>query len=248
MAETNKCFIIAPISTLTERASLLDDTDHSEHVIEHLLVPAVEKAGFEPVRPKVKGANLIPAEIGRNLQTAALVLCDMSGLNPNVFFELGIRTAMNKPICLIIDKTTKGPPFDLGQVSHHQYVSDLRPWILPDEIEQLARHITESAVTQGNALWKHFALRSFKTAVEHINISPLLTERIISYATDLGLSVRRMDFDDAGMLAVTLSGDDFAHRSAAIRQFQLNAKELHLPISSIIADNREETHFFSGTV
>lgn len=95
-----KCFIIAPISTQAERAVLyLNDPDHCEYVIEHLLVPAVEKAGFEPVKPKAKGANLIHAEIVKNLQTAALVLCDMSGLNPNVFFELGIRTAMNKPIC-----------------------------------------------------------------------------------------------------------------------------------------------------
>lgn len=155
-----KCFIIAPISTLTERVSLyLNDTDHCEHVIDHLLVPAVEKAGFEPVKPKVKGANLIHVEIVRNLQTAALVLCDMSGLNPNVFFELGIRTAMNKPICLTIDQATKDPPFDLDLINHHAYVSDLRPWVLPREVEKLTAHVRESATATENALWKYFALR-----------------------------------------------------------------------------------------
>lgn len=160
MADKQECFIIAPISTPAERTSLyLNDADHCEHVIEHLLVPAVEKAGFKPVRPKAKGANLIHADIVQHLQTASLVLCDMSGLNPNVFFELGVRTAMNKPICLTIDKATKDAPFDLNVVNHHAYVSDLRPWILPGEIDKLATHIEDSATSQENALWKYFALR-----------------------------------------------------------------------------------------
>lgn len=51
----DKCFIIAPISTLAERVPLyLNDGAHCEHVIEHLLVPAVEMAGFEPIKPKAK--------------------------------------------------------------------------------------------------------------------------------------------------------------------------------------------------
>ena len=159
MAKEN-CFIIAPISTLAERAALyLNDSAHSEHVMDHLLAPAVEEAGFEPIKPKAKGANLIHAEIVQNLQTASLVLCDMSGLNPNVFFELGIRTAMNKPVCLTIDEATNNPPFDLGSINHHKYNSDLRPWILPDEITKLATHIRDSAHGNENALWKYFALR-----------------------------------------------------------------------------------------
>lgn len=162
-----KCFIIAPISTLPERVPLyLNDVIHCEHVIDHLLAPAVEKAGFNPIKPKAKGANLIHAEIVRNLQTAELVLCDMSGLNPNVLFELGIRTAMNKPICLVIDDVTKDAPFDLESVNHHEYVSDLRPWVLPAEVDKLAAHIGESFSEKENALWKHFALRLIADATE----------------------------------------------------------------------------------
>jgi hypothetical protein len=155
-----KCFIIAPITTAPERAAVyLNDVGHCEHVIDHLLAPAVEKAGFEPIKPKAKGANLIHADIVANLQTASLILCDMSGLNPNVFFELGIRTAMNKPICLAIDDATSDPPFDLESINHHKYVSDLRPWVLPGEINKLAAHIEESARAKENALWKYFSLR-----------------------------------------------------------------------------------------
>jgi hypothetical protein len=133
-----KCFIIAPITTPQERSSLyLDDSDHCQHVIAHLLAPAVEEAGFEAIKPKTKGANIIHAEIIGNLQTAEMVLCDLSGSNPNVLFELGIRTAMNKRVCLVIDETTKNPPFDLSVLNHEKYVADLRPWVLPTEIKKI---------------------------------------------------------------------------------------------------------------
>ena len=42
------------------------------------------------------GADLIHAQIVKNLQFADVVLCDVSTHNPNVFFELGIRTALNR--------------------------------------------------------------------------------------------------------------------------------------------------------
>jgi nucleoside 2-deoxyribosyltransferase len=95
------CFIIAPITTPEERITLYqNDANHCRHVIEHLLVPAVEKAGFKPLLPIAEGSHLIHAEVIRHLREADLVLCDMSGLNANVFFEVGIRTAQNKPVCL----------------------------------------------------------------------------------------------------------------------------------------------------
>lgn len=155
-----ECFIIAPISTPPDRVSVYaGDVDHCEHVLDHLLAPAVEKAGFVPVKPKAKGSELIHGEIVRNLQEAPFVLCDMSGLNPNVFFELGVRTAMNKPICLTIDAQTKKAPFDLAVINHHEYVHDLRPWVLPTEIDKLSEHIRQSAAKRDNALWTYFALR-----------------------------------------------------------------------------------------
>ncbi|HYJ07151.1 MAG TPA: hypothetical protein VEX43_18625 [Chthoniobacterales bacterium] len=185
-----QCFIIAPISTLPERAPLyLNDVAHCEHVIDHLLAPAADKAGFEPIKPKAKGANLIHAEIVQNLQTASLVLCDMSGLNPNVFFELGIRTPMNKPICLTIDEETKEPPFDLDLVNHHSYMSDLRPWILPGEVEKLATHIKESATNKENALWKYFSLRVKAEMTERpgpIDKLDLLTAEVGALRKQLG--------------------------------------------------------------
>jgi hypothetical protein len=155
------CFIISPISTpphLVDRYA--GDAEHFLHVIEHLLVPAVKEAGFIPHSPIAKGADLIHAEIVRKLESSDVVLCDMSTLNANVFFELGIRTAVNKPVCLIHDSHTEIIPFDAGILNAHTYDPSLAPWVLDDQIAGMAAHLSESASRSDgqNTMWRYFGL------------------------------------------------------------------------------------------
>jgi hypothetical protein len=121
-----------------------NDKDHFEHVLEHLLIPSLEKVDLEPISPITKGSELIHGEIIKNIEIADLVICDMSTLNPNVFFELGIRTALNKPVCLIKDDVTPKIPFDTSIINNHKYLSALNPWTLDEEINAIANHIEES--------------------------------------------------------------------------------------------------------
>ena len=139
-----------------------NDKDHFEHVLEHLLIPSLEKVDLEPISPITKGSELIHGEIIKNIEIADLVMCDMSSLNPNVFFELGIRTALNKPVCLIKDDVTPKIPFDTSIINHHEYLSALNPWTLDEEINILANHIKESLKRNEdtNSLWKYFSLSS----------------------------------------------------------------------------------------
>jgi hypothetical protein len=161
-----------PLTTTSEMASRYGgDPDHFAHVLDHLFVPAVEQAGFTPKKPIAEGADLIHAEIVRNLETADLVLCDISALNANVFFEFGIRTALDRPICLVRDEHTK-LPFDVGGINCHQYASSLAAWELAQEIERLAQHIGRAAERGDghNALWRHFGLT--QRGAEAINAVP----------------------------------------------------------------------------
>lgn len=162
----DKCFIIMPITTPESNIELYSsDEDHFKHVLEHLFIPAIEKAELKPILPLAKGADLIQAEIIKNLENAELVLCDISILNPNVFFELGIRTALNKPVCHVKDDITDNIPFDTGIINHYTYKADLVPWNINDEIDNLSKHILESigGDKNENTLWKYFGL----TTVAH---------------------------------------------------------------------------------
>jgi hypothetical protein len=145
-----------------------NDKDHFEHVLEHLLIPSLEKVDLEPISPITKGSELIHGEIIKNIEIADLVICDMSTLNPNVFFELGIRTALNKPICLIKDDVTPKIPFDTSIINNHEYLSALNPWTLDEEINAIANHIEESLKRNEdtNSLWKYFSLSSTAHPVE----------------------------------------------------------------------------------
>ena len=111
MPDKPVCFIIMPITTPEHMVpSYHNDRDHFQHVLEVLFPPAVEAAGYQMIPPNVDGSEVIQAEIAERLIYSDLVLCDISGFNPNVFVELGMRTALNKPVALVRDSLVERLP------------------------------------------------------------------------------------------------------------------------------------------
>lgn len=163
MPEKKKCFIIMPITTpKTFLPMYREDKDHFEHVLDCLFIPAIEKSNLKPIKPIAEGAELILGRTIKHIETSDFVLCDISTLNPNVFFELGVRSALNKPLCLVKDEFIKKIPFDTTGINHHTYKSSLPSWEIQEEIDQLSKHIKKSIKTSNgiNELWKHFGLSS----------------------------------------------------------------------------------------
>jgi hypothetical protein len=162
MSDKNKtCFVIMPITTPKDKlGDYQGDFEHFEHILDHLFIPAIEAAGFQPIPPVSKGSDVIQADIIKNLSSCDLVLCDMSILNPNVFFEFGIRSALDKPVALVKDNLTERIPFDTGIINYHEYNSRLDPWILKEEIPVLTEHIIDAFEnSEGrNSLWKYFGI------------------------------------------------------------------------------------------
>jgi len=163
MPDKKKCFIIMPITTPEGMVDKYRDRDkHFSHVLDCLFVPSIEKAGFAPIPPMAKGSDLIQADIIGNLETSDLVLCDMSCLNPNVFFEFGIRTSLNKPVSVVKDELTEKVPFDTGILNYQEYKSSLNSWELQAEVTKLAEHVRVSGErSKGqNTLWRYFGMKS----------------------------------------------------------------------------------------
>ena len=98
---------------------------HWEEVLA-ILSDAIREAGFEP--NLVSHANesaLIHRTIISNLYHNAIVVCDVSGKNSNVMFELGLRLAFDKPTLVIKDDATSYS-FDTSPIEHLDYPRDLR--------------------------------------------------------------------------------------------------------------------------
>ena len=155
-----KCFIIMPITTPQDYINRHRDKQHFEHILDHLFLPAIEKAGLEPVKPIASGSELINKRTIEEIERSDLALCDISTHNPNVFFELGIRTALDLPVCLVKDDLTEAIPFDTFAINHYTYRSSLSKWDYEREIEDLATHISLSydSSHKGNELWTAFSI------------------------------------------------------------------------------------------
>jgi hypothetical protein len=154
------CFIAMPVTTTEAHAELFGDPEHWIHVLETLFVPAVEAAGFEALRPVATGSHMIHAEIVRQLERADMVLCDLSTNNPNVFFELGVRTSVNKPVALVRCDPKTPIPFDVSGINTHTYNPALKAWANPKEIEALTAHLQKAELSCGgdNPLWRQFGM------------------------------------------------------------------------------------------
>lgn len=163
-----------PISTHPDQSELYaGDEEHWKHVMECLFEAAIRDAGLEPIRPAAQGSHLIHGAIIHHLSTADLVLVDLSSHNPNVFFELGVRTSVNLPIALVRDEHTE-IPFDTAGINTHRYDSNLRGWEILDEQRKLTQHIRDSQASCAgqNPLWRQFGL-TIKASEPETNESPL---------------------------------------------------------------------------
>lgn len=69
--------------------------------------------------------GVIQKRIVQNVYSSDIVVCDVSGKNPNVMFELGLRLAFDKPTIIIKDDKTDYT-FDTGIIEHIGYPRDLR--------------------------------------------------------------------------------------------------------------------------
>lgn len=158
--DAKTCFIAMPVTTTPEQAERYGDASHWTHVMETLFVPAIEAAGFEALRPVSTGSDYIQAEIVRQLESADMVLCDMSHNNANVFFELGVRTSVNKPVALVRCDRSVPIPFDVSSINTHTYNPGLKAWHIDAEVASLAEHLrrAEEGCAGENPMWRHFGL------------------------------------------------------------------------------------------
>ncbi len=66
--------------------------------VKGILFEAIQAAGFEAnLVSDADEVGIIQKRIIQNLYANPVVVCDVSGKNPNVMFELGIRLAFDKP-------------------------------------------------------------------------------------------------------------------------------------------------------
>lgn len=117
------CGLVMPISSI--------DGCSSDHWIEikNIIIDAVEGIAVPKFSVKLVSdaddVGVIQKRIVQNVYSSDIIVCDVSGKNPNVMFELGMRLAFDKPTVIVKDDKTDYA-FDTGIIEHIPYPRDLR--------------------------------------------------------------------------------------------------------------------------
>lgn len=130
------CGIIMPISKI--------DDCSEEHWLEILSIfkDAINNAGFEgSLVSDSDDISIIQKTIIQNVYNSDIVVCDVSGKNPNVMFELGLRLAFDRPTIIVKDDATDYS-FDTSVIEHLEYPRDLRFTKIISFKEKLAYKVT----------------------------------------------------------------------------------------------------------
>ena len=78
-----------------------------------IYVPAIKEAGFEPARAdELFTSGSVVEQIWEQIDKATVLLADLTGKNPNVFYELGLAHASSKPV-IFTSGILEDVPFDL---------------------------------------------------------------------------------------------------------------------------------------
>ena len=181
------CGIVMPISAIDGC-----DEGHWGEVL-GIVSEAIEAVGFKPnIVSNADDVGIIQKRIIQNLYENPIVVCDVSGKNPNVMFELGIRLAFDKPTIIIKDDKTSYS-FDTSQIEHLDYPRDLRfSKIVEFKASLQAKLVATYAASKSpdfTTFLKHFGeFKVAKIEEKEVSQSELLSEEL----ADIKMTLNRL--------------------------------------------------------
>ncbi len=110
MSQTKKCFVLMPFKESFNNPWLF------------AVKPAAERHGLITFRADDDNRPMgkITRDITESIISADLIIAEMTGLSPNVTYELGLAHAAKKRVIMITQKTEE-IPFDLHDIRHIAY-------------------------------------------------------------------------------------------------------------------------------
>lgn len=122
MEEKNKksCFVITPIGDINSSVRRKIDG-----LIDEVIYPVMKEAGYKvEVSHRITVSGTMTATIIRKVYECDLAIANLTGNNPNVMYEIGLRHAAAKPI-IHITEDVKDLAFDVNDQRTIQYTDDI---------------------------------------------------------------------------------------------------------------------------
>lgn len=123
------CFIVSPIG---DEGSVI--RKRADQLFKYIISPVCKECDFEAVRvDQINQADSITQTIIDYLKKSELVIADMTGHNPNAFYEMGFRASTGRPMIHMKEKGEQ-IPFDIAGIRAFDY--DLTDLDSVDEVKE----------------------------------------------------------------------------------------------------------------
>ncbi len=159
-------------------------------VYETIIKPAIGRSRFEieSVRcDEIPGAGSIHADMFRHIYQDDVVIVDISTLNANVFYELGIRHALRPAVTVLIQRRGTQAPFNITGFRVIDYDEAIDP---EPAISELAAFIDEGLNNPDrnhSPVFLHLPQLASRRPVDVIPRTERITYVVAAQATKIGL-------------------------------------------------------------
>ena len=123
MPKNKTCFVLMPFGEKTDAAGQKIDFDE---IYDYVIKPALEEMKITVIRcDEIPNAGSIHRDMLQHILWDDLAVVDLTTLNPNVFYELGVRHAVRRSGTILLRKKGTNIPFDIRGMRTFEY--DLNP-------------------------------------------------------------------------------------------------------------------------
>lgn len=127
-SSSSMCFVLMPFS------------NQFDLIYREIVKPVVSDAGLVALRAdEMFSPGTIMEQIRSAIQQSRICIADLTGLNPNVLYELGIAQTLGKPTVLMT-QSIEDVPFDLRHFRHIIYDSS-SPKIARNQLSQMIQNV-----------------------------------------------------------------------------------------------------------
>lgn len=131
-----KIFFVSPIGDESS-----PERKRSNQLMNHIINPVVLSLGYDEIVrvDEITDVDSIDSTVINHLTNDGLVIIDMSGHNPNVFYEFGYRQALQLPLIPLIEDSDEKIPFDVSTLrTIHYTLHDL------DKVEEVKNKLKQT--------------------------------------------------------------------------------------------------------
>ncbi|MBS6559212.1 MAG: nucleoside 2-deoxyribosyltransferase [Clostridiales bacterium] len=191
-----KCFVVCPIGNEGS-----DIRKHSDQLFKHIIQPICNDLDFEATRIDHENKpHSITDGIIHHLTNDELVIADLTKHNPNAFFEMGYRAALQKPSIYLATKGTV-LPFDVSSINTLFF--DLQDLDSVDLLKERLRKTISSISFDENDISS-----DTPASIDTSSYSELLQEiyKIQDSITQLSQDIKAKDNDTLSVLVDKIAG------------------------------------------